>query len=210
VEALSLEAEALLLSIKPADGGGLFVGGRRRRRLRKALSAGGSSWDAAVAELEAAGLVRRSGMFGRTLVLVDRAPAGRRFSQIQERIRKDQLTDQRDVEVFILLAYSGVLAVRLPRDLRRIAAWRARRLGTTMADAGAAPASAAVAGLGFVGDAGVWSGFDSGGMFDSGGLGHSHSGGGDHGGGWFGGDFGGGHHHGGGGGDGGDFGGGSF
>ncbi len=201
MEKLSLPAEVLLLSIDPADGGLLVRRRRHRRRLRKALKAAGSSWGEALGELETAGLVRRTGPLGRRLELIDRAPGGRRFRELRDLIRKDKLTKPRDVELFVILAWTGVLARRLPRQERRVASSRARRLGSTMAGADAARTMPAIADLGLAGAGGGFGSFDSGGMLDGSGL--DGGAGGDGGGGWFGGGDGGGGGDSGGGGDGG-------
>ena len=113
---LSLAAEVLLLSIDPADGG-LLV---RRRRLKKALAAAGGSYRAALAELRDAGVAGG----GRSPVLIDRAPAGARFRRLQDAIREDDFADSDEFELFLLLAWTGVLARRLAADDRRRAARR--------------------------------------------------------------------------------------
>lgn len=128
VEALSLSAECLLLSIDPG-GGGLI--GDKKRVLRAVRAAGGTP-DSALAELKEERLVRGGvGWFGARLKLVDRAPPGRRFRAIEQAVRDDTLTDERDQELFVLLSWSGVVARRLPKHERRTAASRLRHLAQT-------------------------------------------------------------------------------
>jgi hypothetical protein len=152
VEALSLSAETLLLSIDPG-GGGLL--GDKKRVLRSVRAAGGTP-GSALDELKEEGLAQGGlGLLGGRVQLVDRAPPARRFRELQEAIKADALSNQRDVDVFLLLASSGVLARRLPRADRRAAASRLRRLAHAPADAPEAAApSAVVAGLLVTGDAG--------------------------------------------------------
>lgn len=131
---LSLAAELLWLSIKPSHGG-LFA--RKPRRLRRALAAAhasderarplgfGRGWRAAGAarrELVAAGLVAPGRML-RNLELTDRAPAGRRFRALWERMEAKEPLDERDGQLAVLLASAGVLTARLSPHDREIA-WR--------------------------------------------------------------------------------------
>jgi hypothetical protein len=124
---LSLPAEVLLLSIDPGDGG-LVV--NSRRRLRKSLKAAGGSYRGALRELRDAGLVAGR----RNPKLTDRGPAGTRFRTLWQAADADTLSEPRDIELFILLGWSGVLASRLPREDRRVAAIRLRKLGRELAD----------------------------------------------------------------------------
>ena len=133
MEALSLSAEFLLLSIDPGDGGLI---GDRKRVLRAVRAAGGTP-DSALAELKDEALVR-GGLrrLGARVQLVDRAPPARRFRAIEEAVREDTLTDERDQELFVLLSWSGVMARRLPKHERRTAAARLRHLAGTSTIAG--------------------------------------------------------------------------
>jgi hypothetical protein len=135
---LSLAAEVLLLSIDPGDGGLLA----ERRRVKRAVGAAGGSLDDALAELEQAGLVRGSlGLLGDRVALVDRAPAGVRFRALQQAIRDDTLEGDREWDLFVLLAQSGVLARRLPRNERRAAASRLRKLDRMLEETPAGPSA---------------------------------------------------------------------
>jgi len=185
---LSLAAEVLLLSIDPA-GGGLLVKRRRRRRLRRAVNAAGATLSDALDELREAGLVRGSlGPFGGRLELVDRGPAGQRFRELKDAMHHHRLGHEHDKQLFVLLAWTGVLARRLNRSERRVAVLRLRKLGRSLADAPreGAVSSAAITALVF---AGGGDSFDTGSLVDSSGL---DSGGGGDGGDFGGGDFGGG------------------
>ena len=120
-----MSAEVLLLSIDPGHGGLI---GQKKRVLAAVRKAGGTP-DSALDELKQDGLVRGGlGLLGGRVELVDRAPAARRFRELQEAIRADSLADGRDTELFVLLAWSGVLAQRLPKHERRTAANRLRRV----------------------------------------------------------------------------------
>ena len=133
MEALSLSAEFLLLSIDPGDGGLI---GDKKRVLRAVRAAGGTP-DSALAELKAEGLVRGGlGRIGRRVELVDRAPPGRRYRAIEQAVREDTLADERDRELFVLLAWSGVMARRLPKHGRRTAGNRLRHVVRTSPVAG--------------------------------------------------------------------------
>jgi hypothetical protein len=133
VEALSLSAEFLLLSIDPGDGGLI---GDKKRVLRAVRAAGGTP-DSALAELKEEGLVRGGlGRLGARVELVDRTPPGRRYRAIEQAIRDDTLGDERDKELFVLLSWSGVMARRLPKHERRTAASRLRHVARTSPLAG--------------------------------------------------------------------------
>ena len=133
---LSLGAELLLLSIDPASGG-LLVRRRHRRRRRRAVRADAGSYRAAVGELRRAGLAAGGGPF-RPLVLADRQTAASRLRALEAAIRDNELSNQRDTDLLVLLAWTGVLAKRLPAQLRRLTARRLRQLGKAYADAEAA------------------------------------------------------------------------
>jgi len=130
----------LLLAINPADGG-LFP--RDRGRFRQALSETyrsdrgerRSAWRArrhALLELELAGIVEPPRGLGRRLRLADRGRAADRFHRLQRCLDQDDFPEPRDRELAILLAWSGVLARRLSRDQRRIAARRLRKLARSL------------------------------------------------------------------------------
>jgi hypothetical protein len=76
------------------------------------------------------------GWLGSRVQLVDRAPPGRRFRAIEEAVREDTLSEERDRELFVLLSWSGVMARRLPKHERRTAASRLRHLARTSPVAG--------------------------------------------------------------------------
>ena len=194
-EDLSLTAELLLLAIDPGRGG-LFP--RRRRRFRKALAAAHQAerGDArraakgargarreAVRELERVGLVQPRRVFGR-LRLADSTRAGKRFQQLVRCVQENELTDPRDRELLLLLAWSGVLAHRLSYEERRLAVRRLRKFvpppkaGVGQARLrGQAPVSEMTAGLGVVGLAAGGAGFDFGGCEASFGGGGGYGGG---------------------------------
>ena len=115
---LSLGAELLLLSIDPEDGGLLP---RRKSRFRRAV--GGRR--RAAAELKAAGLAEAR--LGR-LRLADRTLAVRRFKRLHGLLRDGELSEPRDRELVLLLTWTGVLASRLSKEERRIAARRVAEL----------------------------------------------------------------------------------
>jgi hypothetical protein len=129
---LSLTAELLWLSVDPATGKP-FVRLRRRGRFKKALAATGRTREDATAELE------------RARLLDDGAAARTRFRELQDAIRKDAVTSERDVELLALLGWTGVLAQRLPKAEQKVAGWRLRRLGKSVRSV-----PRAVAELGFV------------------------------------------------------------
>ena len=135
---LSLGAELLLLAIDPARGGLLP---RNRTRFRRALAgayrsdrasrrgwspAPGRARRRAVRELKRAGLVEQRWLGH--LRLADRAEAAKHFNRLSSCLRDDELSEPRDRVLTLLLAWSGVLAQRLSRDERRIAARRLRPL----------------------------------------------------------------------------------
>jgi hypothetical protein len=145
---LSLAAELLWLAVDPRGGG--LLPSRRRRRLRKALAAAhrvdqpdargvAQGWRAgrsARRDLVAAGLVEPS-LRLRKLRLVDRRSPGRRFRALWESIEADELAGERDHQLAVLLASSGVLAQRLATSYEREIAWR-RLKGVLSSDASAA------------------------------------------------------------------------
>jgi hypothetical protein len=150
---LSLAAELLWLSINPSHGGLLAP---KPRRLRRALAAARASDEAAGSvgpgrgrhaagaarrELVAAGLVK-PGRLLRNIELTDRAPAGRRFRALWERVEAKQPLDERDGQLALLLASAGVLTARLSPHDREIA-WRRLKAAFPQDDSGTwrAPAS---------------------------------------------------------------------
>jgi hypothetical protein len=112
---LSLGAELLWLSTDPKTGKSL-VRWRRRKRFGQALETTGRSREDAVAELE------------RNRLLQDRGAAIARFRQLMDAVRKDRLTAEREVELLVLLTWTGVLTRRLSVPERQVAAWRIKRL----------------------------------------------------------------------------------
>jgi hypothetical protein len=125
---LSLGAELLLLSVDPADGGLLP---HKRRRMRKALRAAGTTRRRAEKELVEAKLVTGTGPFQR-IALVDRSVPGGRFRRLREALAEDTLGDGRDRDLVFLLAWSGVLGARLSAHERRTAARRIRALAQSI------------------------------------------------------------------------------
>lgn len=191
---VSLMAEVLLLAIEPGQGG-LLV---KRRKLRPALRAateveggrrgGRGALREARRELTDAGLIERGPL--RRVRLVDRAAAVRRFNTLQRAAATGEFSDERDQQLFVLLAGCGVLARRFNRDERRLAR---RRLGSLIpapnASAGnmhsqtmTGMALLVAAGFGHF-DAGGGGGFGDGGDGGGGGGGFDGSGGGGDGGG---------------------------
>lgn len=188
---LSLGAELLMLAVDTRDGG---LVPHDRRRLLKALAAaeeGGSSGRLAgrsarrraMRELEAAGLVGGGGVLGR-MKLTDPAAARARLAQLVRGMTEGELSDGRDREVLLLLAWAGVLVGRLSKSERRIAARRLRSWGQAASDVwqpeGQAPAPipdahGAVAALGGM-VALSSAAYDGFGSFDAGGDGHHHGG----------------------------------
>lgn len=149
-EGLSQTAELLLLAIDPAKGG-LFP--HHRRRFRRALAhthqadrgdgrtavwGAGRARREAVRELERLGLVEPKRVSGR-LRLADPSRAGKRFHQLVGCVLQDELSDPRDRVLLLLLAGSGVLAHRLSRQERRLAARRLRTLVRAHQRAGPIP-----------------------------------------------------------------------
>lgn len=172
---LSLPAETLLLSIDPGDGGLLI----KRRRAREAVRAaatvegGRGSLRRATRELADAGLVEVRGL-RRRLRLTDRAAPARRFNAIKRASMSGEFPAERDQQLFVLLAGSGVLARRMNRDERRRAR---RRLSALLPEpnapiAGLAPGLLALA---ILADAGFGE-FEGGSDFASGDLGSVTSG----------------------------------
>lgn len=128
---VSLTAELFLLAVDPGDGG---LVPHARRRLRNALAATrgtgcvlpGAAWRARRAakdELARAGLI---GMRG--LRLTDRPRAAAHLRQVRACFQEPRLAEPRDLELLVLLAWSGVLQHRLNKDERRVANRRVREL----------------------------------------------------------------------------------
>jgi hypothetical protein len=148
---LSLPAEVLLLSIDPADGGLAAPRGRVREALTVAdgVERGGARparlsgrvYRRARAELVAAGLVKRDGFLGRTLVLTDRRPAAERFHAVRRCVRDNDFPSERDGELLVLLAWAGALGGRMSRDERRLVARRLKAMEPTAALAAVAAAA---------------------------------------------------------------------
>ena len=125
---LSLAAELFLIAIDPASG---RLVKRRRRHFRKALATayGGPASRArraAVRELRAVGFIERSGIPGRHIVVP--GPSSRPFARLRRCIVYDGFESPRDIQLFALLAWSGVLASRLARSERHRAQRRLRAL----------------------------------------------------------------------------------
>ena len=132
---LSLTAELFLIAIDPANG---RLVRRRRLRFRKALAASfGASGPgaatrarrAAVRELRAVGYIARSPVPGRH-PLVPGSGAATPFGRLRRRIVTDGFESPRDVELFVLLVWTGVLARRLDRADGRRASQRLKGLLT--------------------------------------------------------------------------------
>jgi hypothetical protein len=85
------------------------------------------------AELEQAGLVATTGVRRRLRVL-DAPRAAERFHRLRRCIRDDEFPQQRDRELLLLLAWSGVLARRLSREERKIALRRLRGIAGQQPD----------------------------------------------------------------------------
>jgi hypothetical protein len=146
-------------------------------------------------ELERAGLADATGL-RRRLRLLDAPRAAERFQRLRRCIRDDEFPQQRDRELLLLLAWSGVLAHRLSREERKIALRRLRGIAERQPEESgvwSAPASGrqpawegtwalgAVAALGGAdllvdGASGDFGGAD-GGAFDAGGFGGGGEGG---------------------------------
>ena len=133
--ALSLTAELLLIAIDPANG---RLVRRRRLRFRKALAtahgasgpgAAGRARRAAIRELRAVGYIARSPVPWRH-PLVRGSGAATPFGKLRRRIVTDGFESPRDVELFVLLVWTGVLARRLDRSEGRSASQRLKRLLT--------------------------------------------------------------------------------
>jgi hypothetical protein len=200
----SLGAELLMLAIDPKDGGLLP---HNRSRLLKALAAaedggrtgriaGVRARRLAMRELEAAGLVHDAGV-ARRMRLTDPAAGRRRFAHLARALTENEVEHARDRELLVLLAWAGLLAGRLSKGERRLAARRLRAWGQETGGVwqpeGSAPqaipdAYGAVAALGGIAALAV-AAHDGFGSLDSGGAAH-HVGGHDAGGGH----HGGGHH----------------
>lgn len=139
-ENLSLSAELLLLAIDPGLGGLVpHNRGRFRRALARtrASDTGARQWRwraqrEALQELERAGLLQPRGAFGGRVQLADRRRAVTRFNRLRKCLDEDNLSEPRDRELALLLAWTGVLQHRLSRDERRIAARRIRKLARTV------------------------------------------------------------------------------
>ena len=132
---LSLATELFLIAIDPATG---RLVKRRRRRFRKALAgsygasgpgAASRARRSALGELRAAGLVERSLLPGHH-PLIPGSGASTPFARLRRCIVYEGLRTPRDVELFVLLAWSGVLAHRLSRSERTRAQRRLRALFT--------------------------------------------------------------------------------
>lgn len=131
---LSPVAQLLALAINPA-GGGLFA--VDEHRFNQALVAVHGSRGAAASarrarrealdELVRAGVVERSG-FTRRPRLVPRSGVGKPLARLRRCIAEDDFADPRDVELFLLLAWTGLLTCRLEREERRVAVRRLRKL----------------------------------------------------------------------------------
>ena len=138
---LSLGAELLLLSVDPGDSG--LLG--KRRRIRRALRAAGSSRRQALGELRAAGLVTRDGPVGRVRI-ADRAQAAARFGRLREALAEGRLDDRsteegRERDLVMLLAWTGALGARLSAHERRVASRRIRALAQKAQQAQKVPAA---------------------------------------------------------------------
>jgi len=190
---VSLMAEVLLLAIEPGQGG-LLV---KPRKLRPALRAateveggrrgGRGALREARRELTDAGLIERGPL--RRVRLADRTAAVRRFNTLQRAAATGDFADERDQQLFVLLAGCGVLARRFNRDERRLARRRLGSLipapnasGDTHAQTTTGMALLMGAGFGYF-DAGHGGGFGDGGDGGGGGGGFDGSGGGGDGGG---------------------------
>ncbi len=144
---LSLGAELLLLSVDPGRGG--LLG--KRRRLRKALRAAGTTRRRATRELTDAGLIEGTGPFDRVR-LVDRAAAGARFRRLREALAEGTLDEGhgegareegRERDLAMLLAWTGALGARLSAHERRVAGRRIRALAESARQAHEVPAASA-------------------------------------------------------------------
>jgi hypothetical protein len=130
---LSLTSELFLIAIDPATG---RLVKRRRRRFRKALAgsygasgpgAASRARRSALGELRAAGLLERSLLPGQH-PFIPGSGASAPFARLRRCIVYEGLRSPRDVELFVLLVWSGVLARRLSRSERTRAQRRLRAL----------------------------------------------------------------------------------
>ena len=129
----SLTTELFLIAIDPATG---RLVKRRRRRFRKALAGSYGAFGpgaAARARRSALGELRAAGLVGRSLLpghypLIPGSGASTPFARLRRCIVYEGLRSPRDVELFVLLAWSGVLAHRLSRSERTRAQRRLRAL----------------------------------------------------------------------------------
>jgi hypothetical protein len=131
---LSAAAELFLIAIDPNTG---RLVKRRRRRFRKALRASKPATPAgsllpgraAVRELKAHGFVESSFLPGHFPV-VPGSGYGASLARLRRGMVSGSFGDVRDLRLFALLAWTGVLAQRLDRSDRKAAARRIRKLMT--------------------------------------------------------------------------------
>jgi hypothetical protein len=156
---LSLAAELFLIAIDPATG---RLVKRRRRRFRKALARSyGASWPggatrarrAAIKELRAVGYIERSFVPAHYPV-VSGSGAYRPLGRLRRCIIESGFQERQDLELFVLLAWTGVLARRLERSERSTARRRLKSLFTPVAAQHSAlasipPAAAALGAVAF-------------------------------------------------------------
>lgn len=125
-------ATLFLIAIDPKTG---RLVKRRRLRFRKALAtcyvaswrgAATAARRVAVRELRGAGLIERSLIPGRYPIVAGSA-AYKPFGQLKRAI-DNGLRDERDITLFVLLAWSGVLRQRLTRGERNSARQTLKRL----------------------------------------------------------------------------------
>jgi hypothetical protein len=149
VPALSLGAELLLVATDPNHGGLLE---RRRRRFNRALAAAEgltrfaplAGWRAlrrAHGELARAGLLA-PGSSARRPQLAEREPRTAVLGRVRRCVRDHAHASERDRELLLLMAWTGLLSRWLPRDERRLAI---RRL-----QSGSAPQFQGLGALGLV------------------------------------------------------------
>lgn len=130
---LSPAAELFVTAIDPATG---RLVKRKRRRFRKALAASPTAAApasaararrAAIEELLSLGLIEKSRRPGRYPVVVG-STFSAPLSRVRRAIVRGNFDEPRDVRLFALLAWTGVLAQRLDRSERRSAARQIKKL----------------------------------------------------------------------------------